>query len=210
MTLSPRPKTLAVEVGRRLSRADLPADSIELARYLLGKVVVHAHPAGRLAGRIVETEAYPPGDPACHAYRGRTARNASLFRICGHCYVYFIYGSWNMLNVSSAHEGQGAGVLIRALEPVQGTQIMQGLRGVARWTDLARGPGRLAQALSIERHHDGLDLCRSTRLWLAHGGHEVSEPGTSVRIGISRAVDQPWRFYERGNPHVSGPARMRS
>ncbi len=72
-----------------------------------------------------------------------------------------------MLNVSSAHEGQGAGVLIRALEPVQGTQIMQGLRGVARWTDLARGPGRLAQALSIERHHDGLDLCRSTRLWLA-------------------------------------------
>ena len=91
MTLSVRPKTLADEVGRRLRRAELSADSIELARYLLGKVVVHARPAGRLAGRIVETEAYAPGDPACHAYRGRTARNASSFRIRGHRYVYFVY-----------------------------------------------------------------------------------------------------------------------
>ena len=196
-------------IGRRLRRVELPTDTIELARYLLGKVVVHAHPAGRVAGRIVETEAYPLGDPACHAYNGRTPRNASLFRARGHCYVYFIYGNWTILNVSSAGEEQGAGVLLRAIEPVQGVEIMQILRGVARLTDVARGPGRLAQALAIERCHDGLDLCRSRRLWLAHGAGEVLEVGTSVRIGISRAVEQVWRFYERGNPHVSGPARLR-
>lgn len=201
--------TMDVGVGRRLRRVELPVDTIDLARYLLGKVVVHAHRDGRLAGRIVETEAYPPGDPACHAYRGRTARNASLFRVRGHCYVYFIYGNWNMLNVSSGEEAQGAGVLIRAIEPLQGVALMQRLRGITRLTDLARGPGRLAQALAIERDHDGLDLCRSTRLWLAHGCGEVEEPGVSVRIGISCAVEQPWRFYERGNAHVSGPARLR-
>ena len=209
MTLSVSTATIDTGVGRRLRRVELPDDTITLAHYLLGKVVVHAHPAGRLAGRIVETEAYPPGDPAGHAYRGRTARNASLFRVRGHCYVYFIYGNWNMLNVSSGDEDQGAGVLIRAIEPVQGMGIMQRLRGVARLTDIGRGPGRLAQAFAIERDHDGLDLCRSKRLWLAHGHSEVADPGTSKRIGITRAVDPLWRFYERANPHVSGPASLR-
>ena len=196
-------------VGPRLRRVELPTDTIELARYLLGKVVVHEHPAGRLAGRIVETEAYPLGDPACHAYHGRTPRNVSLFRARGHCYVYFIYGNWTMLNVSSERKDQGAGVLLRAIEPLQGVAIMQALRGVARLTDVARGPGRLAQALAIERAFDGLDLCQAGRLWLAHGVGEVLDVGTSVRIGISRAVEQIWRYYERGNPHVSGPARLR-
>ena len=196
-------------VGPRLRRVELPTDTIELARYLLGKVVVHEHPAGRLAGRIVETEAYPLGDPACHAYHGRTPRNASLFRARGHCYVYFIYGNWTMLNVSSERKDQGAGVLLRAIEPLQGVAIMQALRGVARLTDVARGPGRLAQALAIERAFDGLDLCQAGRLWLAHGVGEALDVGTSVRIGISRAVEQTWRFYARGNPHVSGPARLR-
>ena len=196
-------------VGPRLRRVELPTDTIELARYLLGKVVVHEHPAGRLAGRIVETEAYPLGDPACHAYHGRTPRNASLFRARGHCYVYFIYGNWTMLNVSSEGKDQGAGVLLRAIEPLQGVAIMQALRGVARLTDVARGPGRLAQALAIEGALDGLDLCQAGRLWLGRGVGEVLDVGTSVRIGISRAVEKIWRFYERGNPHVSGPARLR-
>ena len=196
-------------VGPRLRRVELPTDTIELARYLLGKVVVHEHPAGRLAGRIVETEAYPLGDPACHAYHGRTPRNASLFRARGHCYVYFIYGNWTMLNVSSERKDQGAGVLLRAIEPVQGVAIMQAFRGVARLTDVARGPGRLAQALAIEGALDGLDLCQAGRLWLGRGVGEVLDVGTSVRIGISRAVEKIWRFYERGNPHVSGPARLR-
>lgn len=194
---------------RRLRRAELPGATLELARYLIGKVVVHEHPSGRMAGRIVETEAYPPGDPACHAYGGCTARNASLFRVRGHSYVYFIYGTWFMLNVASEGEGEGAGVLLRGLQPLQGIATMQALRGVSRLTDLTRGPGRLAQALAIDRSLDGLDLCRPGRLWLAAEPHAPGAIGSSVRIGISRAVEQPWRFYERGNPYVSGPARLR-
>lgn len=193
---------------RRLRRGEIPHDIVEFARWLIGKVVVHEHVTGVLAGRIVETEAYPPGDPACHAHAGPTARNASLFRERGHCYVYFIYGTWFMLNVASAAEGEGAGVLLRAVEPLHGLDIMQHLRGVSRPTDVARGPGRLAQALAIERALDGLDMCKRGRLWLGHGTRPAGEIGSSVRIGISKAVDQPWRFYERGNPHVSGTKRL--
>lgn len=194
---------------RRLRRSEIPKDTVAFARDLIGKVVVHEHADGVMAGRIVETEAYPIGDPACHAFSGMTARNASLFRQRGHCYVYFIYGTWFMLNVSSEGEGEGAGVLLRAIEPVHGIEYMQRLRGVARVTDIARGPGRLAQALAIERGLDGIDMCKPGRLWLAHGTQAVGEIASSVRIGISRAVEQPWRFYERGNPHVSGPRRLR-
>ena len=194
---------------RRLRLAELPADTFDLARYLLGKVVVHDHPAGRLAGRIVETEAYPPGDPACHAYGGRTARNASLFLRHGHAYVYFIYGSWFMLNVASGAPGEAAGVLLRALEPLVGVDLMGAHRGVTRPTEIARGPGRLAQALDVDRRLDGLDLCRRGPLWLADAPRAVGEIGVSVRIGLSRAADRPWRWYERGNPHVSGPGRLR-
>ena len=192
-----------------LRRSELPRDTVELARYLIGKLVVHRHGDGVMAGRIVETEAYPSGDPACHAYNGPTARNASLFSERGHCYVYFIYGTWFMLNVSSERAGQGAGVLLRAIEPVHGIEIMQGRRGVTRLTDMARGPGRLAQALAIERSLDGLDMCKPGRLCLAQGTVSVGEIGSSVRIGITRAIEQQWRFYERGNPHVSGPLRLR-
>ena len=194
---------------RRLRRSELPRDTVEFARYLIGKLVVHQHGDGVTAGRIVETEAYPSGDPACHAYNGPTARNASLFRERGHCYVYFIYGTWFMLNVSSERAGQGAGVLLRAIEPVHGIETMQGRRGVTRLTDVARGPGRLAQALAIERSLDALDMCKPGRLCLAQGTVSVGEIGSSVRIGITRAIEQQWRFYERGNPHVSGPLRLR-
>src|SRR5580698_6088868 len=110
---------------RRLSRADLPIDTVELARYLVGKVIVHDIPSGRLSGRIVETEAYPEGDPAGHAFRGETPRNASLFLGRGHAYVYFVYGSAFMLNVTSEARGVGGGVLLRALEPLQGIDLMQ-------------------------------------------------------------------------------------
>jgi DNA-3-methyladenine glycosylase len=193
---------------QRVRRSELPSDTVECARWLIGKVVVHQHPDGAMAGRIVETEAYPLGDPACHAYAGQTARNASLFRERGHCYVYFIYGTWFMLNVSSEGAGEGAGVLLRALEPLHGVDVMQRLRGVARLTDVARGPGRLAQALAIDRSLDGLDMCKPGRLWLGHGTAPLGETGSSVRIGISKAADKPWRFFERGNRHVSGPKRL--
>ena len=201
--------TVARLAWRRLRRTELPCDTVEFARHLIGKLVVHQHGEQVMAGRIVETEAYPSGDPACHAYNGPTARNASLFRERGHCYVYFIYGTWFMLNVSSDREGLGAGVLLRAIEPVRGIEAMQVRRGVTRVTDVARGPGRLAQALAIERSLDGLDMCKPGPLCLAHGPAGVGEIGSSVRIGITRAILQPWRFYERGNPHVSGPLRLR-
>lgn len=195
---------------RRLQRSELPVDTLTLARSLLGRLVVHDTAAGRVAGRIVETEAYLPGDPACHAATGKTVRNASLFRAHGHAYVYFIYGSWFMLNVASETTGTGAGVLVRAVQPVAGLDLMRAWRRVAADRDMARGPGRLAQALAVTRAHDGLDLCADNPLWLAVGSDPVSLPGVSVRIGISRAIEQPWRFYERGNPHVSGPTRLRT
>lgn len=187
-----------------LARADLPSDTASLARYLIGKIVVRELPDGVVSGRIVETEAYVVGDAAGHAYRGMTPRNGSLFLERGHAYVYFAYGSSYMLNVSSEARGIGAGVLIRALEPLEGIPIMQANRGIERLRDLARGPGRLAAALRIDRRLDGLDLCRKGPLWLGRGDHEPGEIGQSIRIGISRDADRPLRFYLRDSPFVSG------
>ena len=187
-----------------LARADLPVDTAALARFLIGKLLVRELPEGGASGRIVETEAYVIGDAAGHAYGGMTPRNRSLFLERGHAYVYLSYGiSW-MLNVSSETEGIGAGVLIRALEPLEGVAIMGQNRGTERLLDLARGPGRLAQALRIDRSLDGLDLCRRGPLWLAHSDSEPGEVGQSVRIGISREADRVLRFYLRGSPFVSG------
>jgi len=189
-------------------------EAVELARYLIGKVVVHDVAAGRLSGRIVETEAYPIGDPAGHAFRGKTPRNSSLFLGRGHAYVYFVYGSSFMLNVTSEERGVGGGVLLRALEPLAGIELMQ--RGFAqstgaakRLTDLARGPGRLARAMRIDFRQDGLDMCAAGPLWLAATARNTGAIGKSTRIGLTRNVDPPWRFYERGNPYVSGPKRLR-
>ena len=145
---------------RPLSRAEMPIDTIRLTRYLLGKLVARELPEGFVSGRIVETEAYVVGDAAGHAYRGMTPRNRSLFLERGRAYVYLAYGVSYMLNVSSETPGIGAGVLIRALEPLEGIEIMQRNRGVARLRDLARGPGRLAAALRIDRQLDGHDLCQ--------------------------------------------------
>jgi DNA-3-methyladenine glycosylase len=192
-----------------LARAELPVDTAALARFLIGKLLVRELPEGMASGRIVETEAYVIGDAAGHAYPGMTARNRSLFLERGHAYVYLSYGvSW-MLNVSSETEGVGAGVLIRALEPLEGTAIMARNRGTERLRDLARGPGRLAQALRIDRSLDGLDLCQKGPLWLARDDHEPGEIGKleigeSVRIGISKDADRSLRFYLRGSLFVSG------
>jgi DNA-3-methyladenine glycosylase len=165
-------------------------------------------PEGVASGRIVETEAYVVGDAAGHAYRGMTRRNRSLFLERGHAYVYFAYGSSYMLNVSSEMPGVGAGVLIRALEPLEGIPIMRLNRGIERLRDLARGPGRLAAALRIDLSLDGLDLCREGPLWLGPGGHKPGEIGQSIRIGISRDADRPLRFYLRDSPFVSGPRSL--
>jgi len=192
-----------------LARAGLPIDTAELARTLLGKLLVRELPEGVASGRIVETEAYVVGDAAGHAYRGMTPRNRSLFLERGHAYVYLAYGVSFMLNVSSEAPGIGAGVLIRALEPVEGVSIMRQNRGVERLRDLTRGPGRLAQALRIDRSLDGLDLCEEGPLWLARDDRELGEAGQreigeSVRIGITREAERVLRFYLRGSLFVSG------
>jgi DNA-3-methyladenine glycosylase len=181
---------------------------VELARYLIGKIAVHDTDDGRLSGRIVETEAYPVGDSAGHAFRGETRRNASLFLGLGHAYVYFAYGSSFMLNVTSEAAGVGAGVLVRALEPLEGIDLMRRFRGGAGLLDLARGPGRLTQAMRIDFRQDGLDLCAAGSLWLASSRRKTGAIGKSVRIGLTRSVDRELRFYERGNPYVSGPKRL--
>jgi DNA-3-methyladenine glycosylase len=180
-------------------------DTVKLASFLIGKVVVHDVADGRLSGRIVETEAYPIGDAAGHAFRGKTPRNSSLFLGRGHAYVYFVYGSSFMLNVTSEARGVGGGVLLRALEPLDGIDLMQRSRSATRLADLARGPGRLAEAMEIDLKQDGLDLCAPGPLWLAATTQHTGVIGKSVRIGLTRNVDRRWRFYERGNPYVSGP-----
>jgi len=184
-------------------------DTVELARYLVGKVVVHDADDGRLSGRIVETEAYPVDDSAGHAFRGETRRNASLFLARGHAYVYFTYGSSFTLNVTSEAAGVGAGVLLRALQPLEGINRMQRFRGGAGLLDLARGPGRLARAMQIDLRQDGLDLCAAGPLWLATSRLKTGAIGKSTRIGLTRNVDRELRFYERGNPFVSGPKSLR-
>jgi DNA-3-methyladenine glycosylase len=192
-----------------------------MARFLIGKVVVRELPAGRLSGRIVETEAYPPHDPAAHHFRGPTPRNRSMFLRRGHAYVYFTYGNHFMLNVTAEAPNVGGGVLIRALEPLEGLDQMRVHRNTTRLLDLTRGPGRLALALQIDRRLDGIDLCAAGPLWLGELD-PPSEPvlagiaktnsrlGISKRIGITHAAHRLLRFYERGNPFVSGTSRLRS
>jgi DNA-3-methyladenine glycosylase len=194
---------------RRLRREELPVATEALARYLIGKMLVHELPEGRLSGRIVETEAYPPGDASGHAYRGLTPGNRPLYLAPGHAYVYFIYGLYCLLNVSSEVAGVGAGVLLRALEPLEGIKEMARRRGVSRVVELARGPGRLTQALGIDRRMDGIDLCGEEPLWLGNAELPVGQIEIARRIGITREVERRLRFYEQGSRFVSGGKRER-
>ena len=187
-----------------LRRADLPVGTMELAQYLIGKTLVHKLPTVRLSGVIVETEAYPPGDAAGHAFRGKKRGNQSLFLGPGYCYVYFTYGSSFMVNVTSEEPGVGAGVLLRALEPLEGIEIMQRFRKMTRTRDIARGPGRLAQAMQIDKRYDGIDLCAGEALWLGTAARRIGPIRSSPRIGLTREVHRKRRFFESGNPYVSG------
>jgi DNA-3-methyladenine glycosylase len=204
---------------RRLRRTELPSDTIALARFLVGKVVVREFAVGRMSGRIVETEAYPPGDPAGHHFRGPTPRIRSMYLAPGHAYVYFNYGAHFMLNVSGEVPGTAGGILIRAVEPLEGIELMKKHRNCDELLGLTRGPGRLAAAFQIDRAHDGIDLCSKGKLWLgeivgrkksgaAVVGRRSAAIGKTVRIGITRAADHLLRFYEPGNPFVSGPKRL--
>ena len=193
---------------RRLRRRELPVSTARLARFLIGKTLVRELAEGRLMGRIVETEAYLTGDAAAHTFRGPTPRNRSLYLERGHAYVYFTYGNHFMLNVSGGHDGTGEGVLIRAVEPIEGIERMEDHRQTKNLKDLARGPGRLASAFRIDKRLDGLDLMTHESLWLGTALKRTRGIGTSVRIGITKEVHRQLRFYELGSEFVSGPKRL--
>jgi len=183
-----------------------------VARELLGKVLVRDRGKPRLAGRVVEVEAYlGENDPAAHAFAGNTARTSVLFGPSGYAYVYFIYGNHYCLNVSCEREGKAGSVLFRALEPLEGIEDMARARKVALQgpRDLVRltsGPGRLAEAFGITRARDnGGDLTSpDSGLWIGDDGFRATKIQITPRIGISKAADQPLRYILGGNAFVSG------
>jgi len=184
-------------------------DTVEVARDLLGRVLYRSSPQGLTAGIIVETEAYLRDDPACHASRGKTRRNAPMFGPPGRAYVYFIYGNHFCFNVVTAPEGVGEAVLVRALEPVAGLELMQKRRGgIDNPLSLTSGPGKLCQALAITADFNYHPLTEPP-LWIGPGQGEAPGPiVTDRRIGISRAEDRLLRFYLADNPYVSRRAKV--
>ncbi len=196
----------------RLERAFFARDTRTVARHLLGCLLVRELGGQRLVGRVVEVEAYTGwGDMASHGHRGRTPRNAVMFGEVGFSYVYFIYGKYWLLNVVAKPPGVDypAAVLIRALEPLEGVEVMEQHRGTRRWRDLLRGPGRLCQALQIDRALDGADVCTQTSgLWVEMDAPVPDEEVvTTPRINV-RDDARPWRFAIRHHPCVSGPTRV--
>ncbi len=196
--------------GPPLPRAFYEQPTLRVAQALLGCYLVREYRGQRLVGRILETEAYVgPDDQASHASVGKTQRNAVMFGPAGHAYVYVIYGIHHCLNVVTERPGYPAAVLIRALEPVAGIEIMRQLRGGRPDRELANGPGKLCQALAIDRRFNGHDLCAGRDLWIAAGepvpdDQIVTGPRVGVR-GDERALRAPWRFAIRGHPGVSKP-----
>jgi DNA-3-methyladenine glycosylase len=196
-----------------LPRSFYDRDPRRVSRALLGKVLVRRWNRKLLAARIVEVEAYlGRGDPAAHAYAGKTARNAVLFGPPGHSYVYFIYGNHYCFNVSCLPDGEAGGVLFRALEPLAGIEEMAKLRSVSlagprSLRALTSGPGRMAQALGITRDRDnGKDLTSaSSDLWIADDGFRPRRVLVTRRIGITKAAEHPLRYVIAGNQFVSGP-----
>lgn len=198
-----------------LPRSFYSPDPREVARNLLGKLLVRREGRLLLAGRIVETEAYLGLiDPGAHSYRGQTLRNAVLFGPPGHAYIYFIYGNHYCTNVSCQPPGEAGGVLLRALEPVSGIEQMAALRGLTLDPDpklsqlrlLTSGPGRLSQALAIVRERDnGKDLCsRDSDLYIVADGSPAPPISATPRINVTSAPLDEWRYVITGNPFVSG------
>ncbi len=215
---------MAAEFRAPLPREFYLQETLSVARALLNCVLVHNSPEGLTAGRIAETEAYVQDDPASHAFRGRTPRTATMFGPPGHAYIYLTYGMHFCFNAVTAPEGIAEAVLIRALEPLRGRELMRRRRSLLeREPDenstpdadreriregrfLCGGPGRLCQAMGLNRALNGHDLTRDTVLWIAASRVGPPDPDsivTTPRIGISQGVDSPWRFYLRGDPYIS-------
>jgi DNA-3-methyladenine glycosylase len=192
----------------KISRSFYRQATLEVARQLLGKHLVRKHPHGTTVGRVVETEGYVgPDDKACHASRGRTPRTQIMFGEAGYAYVYLIYGFHHMLNIVTEAADFPAAVLIRAVEPLEGIELMAKRRGTNRLTDLASGPGKLCQAFAIDRTLNGNDLCGQV-LYLVDPGDPAPRFRTTPRIGVEYAGEwtrKPWRFLIPDNKFVSRP-----
>jgi DNA-3-methyladenine glycosylase len=176
----------------------------KVAKALLGQILVHETPHGLSSGRIVEVEAYlPKNDPGCHAARGKTPRNSVMFDSPGHAYVYFCYGNHFMFNIVTEKEGVPGAVLIRALEPVKGFELMVRRRGQfeSHELGLTNGPGKLVQALGINRQHNEWPIFKKPLYLLA--GERKEKIGVTTRIGLTEGADLPLRFYLEGNRYVS-------
>jgi DNA-3-methyladenine glycosylase len=186
----------------RLSRSFYARAAHEVAPDLLGQVLVRSFPDGsRASARIVEVEAYGPDDPASHAFRGETPRNAVMFGPPGHLYVYFTYGMHHCMNVVTGGVAEGSAVLLRAAQPLEGVEEMALRRGREGSLDLCSGPGRLAQALGIDRRDDGVDMVAGDGLWVEVGSR--AEPvAMGNRVGV-REMDRLWRYWIEGSPFVS-------
>ena len=185
----------------KLDRDFFARPAPEVAEDLVGKLL-HRHDDG-ITVRIVETEAYRQDDPACHAHRGMTQRNAPLFGPPGHAYVYFSYGMHWCVNIVSGEEAWGEGCLLRAAEPVAGLEVIRERRGAQHAErDLLRGPGRLGQALGLGREHSGIDVCDGDLLSVSDDGVRL-EVVAGPRVGVALAADLPWRFWAAESPWVS-------
>ncbi len=197
---------------RPLGAAYYRKPCLDLARSLLGKLLLRNTGRGPVGGYIVEVEAYiGEADPACHAASGRTTRNEVMYGRSGRAYVYFTYGMHHCFNVVCGREGVPEAVLVRAIEPVFGISVMRRNRGKSiRDLDLARGPARLCKALGLDGRANGADLLKGP-VFIARGRAVPRILGVSARVGISRGADKPWRFFDAESPFVSpgkpGPAR---
>jgi len=187
-----------------LCRSFYERGTITVAKELLGKFVVRVVGRNRLVGRIVEVEAYRGfDDPASHAFHGITPRTAPMFGEPGHAYVYFTYGNHYCFNVTTERTGVAGAVLIRALEPVEGVNVMKRFRPHVSTLDITNGPGKLTKALCIDKSLNKIDLTKRGPLFLRGNNSERVEIVCSIRIGITAGTDRLWRFFVNGNPYVS-------
>jgi DNA-3-methyladenine glycosylase len=193
----------------KIQRSFYAQSTLQVARQLLGKYLVRKHPDGTTVGKIVETEAYVgPHDLACHAAKGRTARTEVMFGGPGHAYVYFIYGVYYCLNIVTEEVGHASAVLIRALEPIEGIELMRKRRGLDELRKLASGPGKLCLAMAIDKALNAADMSRGNVLYVEDRGERAAKIVARPRIGVDYAgkwKDKPWRFLIRGNEFVSKP-----
>jgi DNA-3-methyladenine glycosylase len=190
-------------MGRKLKREFYNRPTLKVAKDLLGKYLVVQKRKKILSGKIVETEAYiGSDDPACHACKGMTPRNRVMFGPPGHAYIYFTYGMYHCLNLITEEDGFPAAVLIRAIEPVQGIDLMMRRRGKRNLKNLTSGPGKLCQALGLDRSLNGEDLY-SGKIWVEERGEKVGLIKSDSRVGITEGKNRKWRFYISNNEFVS-------